>query len=1059
MLDSAKRTARFATRCWMASLLLACVAATANAQLAGRVTGTVTAAADGRPLAGAIVTVQGTDQTAVTDSFGTYAIDRVPAGSQRVRAGHRGLAAGVLTVVVTADETVTLNFQLTASTERDGARATPYGREEWRDATGSITSLDPSDLRDVPLPGPAQLLQARAAGVDVAATAYRPGAPMEVTIRGTRSFNGNSQPLYVLDGVPLVEGGIEDFNTAQITSIEILKDAAATAPWGARGANGVIVMTTGRGPAGDGTSSGFSYDVQYGGQSALRLLPLMNGPQTAQERLDAFRLAGRATSLDSVFSADELPQVYCSLNVPTTPGGAYDTTAAGTSTWRATHPRCATGTDWQRLLLRTGTQQRHRLGFRSAWGDARLSLSGTYFNQDGVTLGQGFHQYAGTASFEDTFGALRLGLTAAGSRSVADIGADWQLWAETAANNPLGLPYDSAGTPYPTPCGVCTLKTQPTSDPLRVNPLFEERGYVHQQKTDRLVGSLFGELRLPAGFAWRLTFGPDFEHLDDGQFQNANVTAGGLSPTASAQAGHAVHRAYRWTLDNLVTWSGTAGSHALDVAALFTLTRSRFESDSAAAKNLPYDYQLWYNLGTGSAQPAFSMWSTARTHALMGRVAYTYRGRYSVTLTGRRDCSSVLLGSECGTSGSAGAAWTLADERFMRSVSFVSALRLRASYGSTQTASLDAIESGSLFGVAQEWATKQQLDAGLDVGLLGNRITGTLDVYREKTNAPVPMLPVPLFGSGSSSPSPGVRNAGWELSLGTVNLTGDRGGPRWTTSLSLAHNENAIVSLGGSLYDPYHRWFPGQPITVGDIWSGDALHQVFYDFRMTGIWQLADSALAGQYGQKPGDIRVADINGDGRIDGFDRVIVGNTYPRLTASVYNRLSWGGFDLSFLLEGRIGYTFFDWSRVQTFLNDRNNNLNVPYWTPERCDGGPDPAKLDPPAGVTAAQQAAVPGCNAWWSPSAGRQRPTFDDGSTFNAPAYRVGTHWRVRNVTLGWTLPRSWVRRVRGVRSMRVYVEAQDPWVFTSYEGYDPENGGSGGPPGYRTLLVGLNLGF
>jgi TonB-linked SusC/RagA family outer membrane protein len=1039
----------------MPALALLCVAATAEAQHAGRIVGTVTAAEDGRPLAGASVTVQGTDQIAVTDSLGTYTIDLVPSGSRQVRAEHHGYAAQILTIVITANEPVTLNFQLTAArTRREGVVATAYGEQARRHLTGPVTRLDPSDLRDVPLPDPAQLLQARAAGVDVVGTEYRPGAPMEVTIRGIRSFTGSSQPLYVVDGVPLVEGGIEDFSSAQIASIEILKDASATAPYGARGVNGVILMTTRRDPTdADSGTSGFTYDLQYGPQTALRRVPLMNGPETARERLDAYRLAGRDTSLAAVFTSDELPQVYCSLNVPTTPAGAYDTTAAGTSSYRATHSGCSTGTDWQRLVLRTGTQQRHRLGYHSGWGAARLSLSGAYFNQSGVTLGQGFHQYAGTVSFEDTFGALRLGVTAVGSRSVADIGADAQLWGEVAENNPLGLPYDSAGTPYATPCGVCTLKASPTPDPLRVNPLFEQQSYLHQQTTDRLVGSLSAELRLPAGLAYRITFGPDFQHVADGQFQGTNVAENGVR-VGSPHAGRAVHRAYRWTLDNQLTWSPVAGRHTLDVTALHTITRSRFESDSAASLSLPSDYQLWYNLGTWS--PAASMWSTARTHAWMGRINYAYLSRYSATLTGRQDCSSVVaFGKRCGESGSAGVAWQLGDEPFMRIVPFLSGLKLRASYGSTEAASMDAAQTNVLLGSPEEWEKTKELDVGLDVGLFRNRIGGTFDVYREETHRPLPGRALPSSSGSSSTPQSIGGNAGWELSLTTVNLTGNRGGPRWTTEFSFTHNRSYIVSLGDGVGDDWsNRWFVGQPLNV----PGDPLHQVFYDLKFVGIWQLADSLLAKQYGEKPGDIRVADLNGDGRIDAMDRQIVGNTYPRLIASVYNRVTWGAFDLSFLLQGRIGYTFQDPFRMGTELSDRFNNLNVQYWTPGRCDGGTDPTKLDPPAGVTAAQQAAIPGCNVWWSPSAGRGTPLYND-LNYAAPGYRIGTHWRVRNITFGYTVPRSLVRRVQGARTMRLYVEAQDPWVLTSYDGYDPENGNTGGPPSYRTVLVGLTLGF
>ena len=321
------------------------------------------------------------------------------------------------------------------------------------------------------------------------------------------------------------------------------------------------------------------------------------------------------------------------------------------------------------------------------------------------------------------------------------------------------------------------------------------------------------------------------------------------------------------------------------------MTQSRFESDPASSRSLPSDYQLWYNLGTAS--PPFSMWSAARTHAWMGRIAYAYLSRYSVTLTGRQDCSNVVLGKRCGESGSAGVAWQLGDEPFMRIVPFLSGLKLRTSYGSTETASLDAVQANILLSPLQGWEKTKQFDVGLNVGLFRNRISGTFDVYREETHSPLPGRTLPSSSGFPLTPESVGRNAGWELSVSTVNLTGAHGGPRWTTDVSLAHNQNYITSLpyGGS-DDVGDRWFVGQPINV----ANDALHRVFYDLKFVGIWQLADSLLAKQYGEKPGNIRVADLNGDGKIDGFDRVITGNTHPRLIASVYNRITWGAFDMS-------------------------------------------------------------------------------------------------------------------------------------------------------------------
>jgi TonB-linked SusC/RagA family outer membrane protein len=1068
-------------RHWILVLAALCVAANAKAQNTGRVTGTVTAAEDGRPLGGASVNLLGTNRNTFTNGLGVYTFEQVPTGSRQVRVRFLGYAAQVHAVSVASNETVTLNFQLaSAPMQLEGLVVTAYGEQERRDLTGSITELNLTDLRDIPLPNPAQLLQARVAGVDVVSSGYRPGAAMNVSIRGVRSITAGNQPLYVVDGVPLVGGGIEDFNPAQIASIEVLKDASATAPYGSRGANGVILITTNRGSAGaGGGTSSLTYDFQYGVQTALHFVDYMNGPQLAQERLDAARLANQLP----VWSYDNKAVAYCALNVlvnPTT--GVLDSTVAGQQ-YRTLHPGCVQGTDWQRSVYRSGSQAQHRLSYNSVSGNARLALSGTYFNQSGITVGQGYNQYSGTISFENTYGRLRIGATATASRSVADIGGDASVWGEALANSALGAPYkDSTGAPSATFCVGCTLNPTPTGDPLRVNPVRESQAFIRQDVTDRLFGSLFAELTLPYGFQYRLALGPDLQNFSDGQFNDVNTTDRGGALVGVPQAGFAIRENFRFTLDNILTWNYARGDHKVDVTGLFTVSKVRTQSDSAASKNLPYNYQLWYNLGTGSApQPPVSAYSISATRSIMGRVNYTYLNRYSLTVTARRDGASVLApGKKFSTFPSAGLAWQLGDEPFMKSLSFISGLKVRASWGITGNSSISPYQTeGSLgqtfynFGSSTAngyvpgsipnpnlvWEKTTQTDVGIDFGIVKNRISGTFDIYREKTNDLLLTRSLPA-STGFTSTLQNVGktgNAGWELSFSTVNLTGNRGGPRWTTDFSFTHNQNYIISLTGGVGDDVaDRWFIGQPVTL----PGDLLHQTFYDVKMIGIWQSADSLLARQYGEKPGDIRVADLNGDGKIDGFDRVITGNSYPRLIASLYNRLTWGAFDLSFLLQGRIGYTFRDGFRIGTNLFDRYGSLNIPYWTPERCDGGTNPNILDPPAGVTAAQQAAsAPGCNTWWGPSAGRQQPLWDDCGTYCAPGYTIGTHWRIRNVTVGFQLPQAFVQKVRGVRSMRIYVEAQDPFVFTSYYGYDPENGSNSGPPSYRTVLMGLTLGF
>jgi len=1050
------------------ALTALCAAVSIEARAQSQITGTVTAAQDGRPIPGAVVVVVGTNRAAAADTSGAYVLTNVPSGTQQVRARNIGFAPLTLSVDVQAGTDVRLNFQLVAApVQLEGIVVVGYGTQERRDLTGSVATVTADQIAEIPTANPMQAIQARVPGVDVvAAGSYRPGAPMNVRIRGLRSIAASNEPLFVVDGVPL-SGGIEDFNPAMIASIEVLKDASATAAYGSRGANGVIIITTrGRAPGAVGNSTRFTYDAQYGAQSELNLVDMMDGPQTIAERREAFRSAGRPTDNASVFTPDELPTVLC----------------AEDPAYQAAHPGCSTGTDWQRLILRTGHQQRHQLGLTSVSGNARLSLTGSYFNQDGITIGQGYDQYSATVSFENTFGRLRAGVTASGSRSVADIGADANLWSTALINNPLGQPYDSAGTPYATLCSVCTLKQAPTPDPLARSPLRQAEAFIRQQTRNRLFGSLFGELQLGRGFAYHVTFGPDLSSRMDGQFQGANTllfTATGLTVVGNAQAQRLDEEDFAYTLDHLLTWNRNTGNHRFDGTLLYGIQTDRYTSTLAAAQNLPFDAQLWYNLNTGdNPQPPQSTLRVWALRSYMGRVNYAFANRYLITVTGRYDGSSRLAeGNKWSFFPSLGLGWQIGDEPFMQRFGFISGLKLRASIGVTGNTSINPYQtwggldrtrynfgSGSAAGYRPGsipnpdllWERTTQIDGGVDFSFFSDRISGTFDVYRERTNDLLLQRQLPA-STGFTTVLQNIGktgNLGWELGLTTVNLPGTSS-LRWTTDLNFSHNKNYIVSLAGGVGDDIgNRWFIGQPINV----ATDPLRRVHYDYDFVGIWQLADSAIARRYGQRPGDIHVRDINGDSAINAADRVILGNTYPKLIASAYNRLTWRSFDVSFLIQGRLGYTMNDaFGSGATRLFERFNNLDVQFWTPQKCDGGPDPNVYDPVAGMTAAQQAAIPGCNSYWNPSAGRENPLYNDVNS-SSPAYRSGGHWRVRNITVGYTLPTSLVSRWQ-FASVRLYAQAQDPFVFTSYYGFDPEAGSAATPPSYRTLIVGAIVGF
>jgi len=1052
-------------------LITLCLGVGGEVQAQGQISGRVTDAADGRPIARATVAVVGTNQVAATDTSGAFLLAAVPAGAHQVRARLIGYAPVTRTVVVQAAETTTVDFQLVAAPlTLEGLVVVGYGTQERRDLTGAVTTVNAAQIAETPTPNVIQAIQARVPGVDVVSSgSYRPGVPMNVRIRGVRSMVASNEPLIVVDGVPLA-GGIEDFNPAMIASIEVLKDASATAVYGSRGANGVILITTVRGAAGAANRVSINYDASFGTQHATRLADMMDGPEFAELVRESRRFLGQPSAAcvaswtancdTLVFTTDELPYV-----------------TSGRST------------DWQHMVLRTGYQRRNQLGLNVNTGNNRLSLTGTVFSQDGISLAQGYNQYMGTLTFENVTGRLRVGVTAAGSRSVADIGGDVQLWGEALANNPLGAPYDSAGVGVDHDCNGCTLKVKPTPDPLRTNPLREARGYVRQQTRDRAFGSAYAELQLGRGFSYRVNFGPDVSNRTDGQFHGAQVVVGNL-PIGNPEAAVRSEHEFAFTLDNILNYHRNFGtSHRVDATLLYGIQKDRFTADSVSAQGLPYEYQLWYNLGTAeTVLPPWTNLSEWTLASYMTRVSYALADRYLLTLTGRWDGSSRLAPQHRWSfSPSLGLGWRLGDEPFMRRLGWISGLKLRFSAGRVGNTAIDPYQTegsltrtrynygsigafgyipGSIPNPDLKWEYTSQINVGVDFGVLNNRLSGTLDMYRERTNNLLSNRQLPGT-SGFTSTLLNVgesQNQGYELSLSGLIVPGRGTGFQWTTDLNLTHNENDIISLGGKvLDDPNNRWFIGQPINVGgnqavggssQPLNSDALRNVFYDYLFDGIWQLADSASARRYGQQPGDIRVRDLNGDGVINAADRVVRGNTYPRLIASSYHRLSFRGFDLSFLLQGRIGYTFYDaFGTSANALFARFNNLNVQYWTPTKCDGGPDPTVLDGPAGVTAEEQAAIPGCDENPRPRNTGQEPLYN-----TSRGYRTGTHWRVRNITFGYTVPSSVASRYR-MSAVRIYVQAQDPFVFTSYHGYDPEAGSSATPPPYRTVLVGMNVGF
>lgn len=1007
---------------WRLLLGLATLAAsTARAQTVGGIAGRVSSEA-GRALPGVQITVTGTSRTAVSDSAGRYSLTNVPTGTQTVRARAFGYSSASTTVTVAAGATVTANFTLTsAPTQLSPIVVTGYGQQQRRTVTAAIATVTAEKLQDIPTSDPMKALQGRVAGVEIVAASNEPGSAMNVRIRGVRSLTASNDPLFVVDGIP-ISGGIQDFNPQMIETIEVLKDAAATSIYGSRGANGVILVTTKKGPLDGRLHTSFTADMYYGNQDPVQLIPMMNLQQYVKYMQDGAAANGQDTSLAKIFTAKQLYAVQHNIS-----------------------------TDWQRAVLRSGAQRSVQGGVIGSTGETRFSLSGNYFDQIGLIPGQGYKRTAGFASIDHSTRRLNVGASFNTSRINTDQGEGGAAYGYLFAMTPLGQP-----TNFTNPDSAGLLDPRPDDDQLNINPVLEAQSVIRQQLVNRVFGSAYAELQLADGLSFRMNFGPDYTQLTDGCYNGpwahgncTNLGANSSNQGQPPQAGQFNQQDFSYTLDNLVHFNRNLGYiHRLEFTGLYSIQHDRFTKDSLYATNLPYPTQLWYDLGSGTAGNERSLISEWSLQSYMGRVNYTVFDRYSVNFTERADGSSRLApGHKWAYFPSFGLAWQIGDEHFMRRFNFINSLKLRGSYGTTGNTSIGPYQTqgtlqsrlytfgstrvrgykpGSIPNPDLGWEKTDQSDIGLDFSVLNDRISGTIDGYLANTHDLLlrRLLPVTSGFTSTLQNIGATRNTGLEIGISTVNLKNWRG-LTWTMDVNWARNKNKILSLAsGAAQDVGNVWFVGQPINI----PTDAQRRVFYDWKYVGVWQYADSLEMKRFNRhggtfKFGDPRVADINGDSTINASDRSIVGTSYPKWTGSLSNRFSYKNFDLSALVTAKWKYTFVD-GTPRSYFGRFGNIADMDYWTPTN----PTNKNPAPTTGAVDRLYAAT--------------------------RLYRDGSHWRIRNITAGYTVDRRLASRI-GLQSLRVYGTAQDPYVHTDYLGIDPEVGGS--VPTVRTLLIGTNI--
>jgi len=978
---------------------------------AGTISGVVLDHATGAPLPSAQVTVVGAKLAVEAGSDGRFTIAGVPPGTYRLQTQRIGYGLSEVSVEVWAGQTASADFRLQQlAVALQEVVVVGYGTQVRRDITGSVASVGGEDVHEVPKVNAIEAIKGRVPGVDIVTTGNKPGDGVRVRLRGERSLKASNDPLYVLDGIPMA-GGIGDINPRDIESIEVLKDASATAIYGSRGANGVVLITTRSGRNG---ATNLTYDSYGAIQTPLRRVQLFNGPEFAEYRREAERARPKDPGYlcDTVCAAEDA-KIFG-------PDGTLPALQAGR--W----------TDWQDLVLREGAQVSNEIGVTGGNEHTRFALTAGQLQQQGIVKAQDFMRRSMRLNFDhELTSRLRVGSSTSLIRTEQNVGRGDAVYTEALTNNPLGMAYDSTGA----------VLFKPTPDGQRVNPLSDIANWTDDRTRTRLFGTLFAAYDITPSLSWRVNFGADLTFYRRGQFRGAQTQAmqGSSADGAMWQA-----KTFAYTLDHILTLRRRLGTnHRIDATGLYSVQQERTELDSMQVTGLPYEHQKFFDLGSG-LKPDW-LGSGLRAWAMqsfMARVNYTFKDRYLFTVTSRLDGSSRLApGRKYGLFPSVAVAWRLSEEGLIRRSRFFSDLKLRASYGLTGNTAIDPYQTegsltrtmysfldqpavgfrpGRLPNPNLRWERTGQLDVGLEFTMLNNRLSGSVDYYRADTRDLIMdrQLP-PTSGYSSILENVGsTRNTGFEMALSTL-VAQDWHGVRWNVDFNAATNRNRIVQLSsGLLADPGNKWFVGYPISVS------------YDYKFGGIWQLQDSLQAKAYGSAPGKIRVVDTNGDGKIDDKDRVILGTTFPRWTASMTHRLDWKGLDVSVMAVARLDFLVQDSLRNggQSTLAGRYNNIYVDYWTRT------NPSNTEP-------------------RPNAAQENPDYG-----GIRGYGDGSFIRVRTITVGYALPTRVVAALRG-RSLRVYATALDPFLFTQFRGIDPESGLNAGVPSYRTLIMGITLGI
>lgn len=959
---------------------------------------------EGEVLPGVNVVIKGTTNGTITDIEGQYTI-AVPSDATLVFS-----YIGYLSEEVAVNNQSKINMTLIQDiTQLDELVVVGYGTQRRSDITGSVASVPEERLSKLPVTNVMQAIQGAVANVSVSQASSIPGDAPSIQIRGKNSMNASSEPYVVVDGIPLskTDGSINDINPNDIASVEILKDPSAVAIYGVNGSNGVILITTKRGKSGKPT-------IRYSGYGGVEEVAHILEPAAPDELLRRYAEYARITNT-SLYNGGPVKNEY-----------EWENYQNGVTT------------DWLDAVMQTGTIQNHNVSISGGTDNAKYFVSTNYLDQKGVLLGYNYKRYSFRANtdFQATK-YLSVGTSAFFVSHNRDGGRANLL--EAAAMSPYAKMYNEDGSLTQHPMYSEQLWENPllptTLDPERRQFNVSLNGYAEAD---------FAEIWEPlTGLKYKLNAGYSYVpgRINEYEGKSAyNQTGWGRITNRESQS---------YTLENILTYAKDFGKHHLDFTGLYAVKSKYWQESVATGQVFPNDDLEWGNLESASTQNVSSHADLYRSISQMGRINYAFDSRYMVTFTMRRDGASVFgENNKYGIFPSGALAWNIHNESFMNNQDFINNLKLRVSYGVSgneaigvyQTLSLMSSNSLAMGGRSNttlkvksrmgnddlQWEKTTGFNTGLDFGVLGNRISGSVDVYKTSTVDMLLLQRLPrITGFADVWTNIGeVENTGIDLTVNTHNIA--KKDFSWSTTMVFSRNKNEIVEVYRDGQDDLgNRWFVGQPVGV------------IYDYTKVGIWQedeieseahigWDDAALAG-------DLKLADINDDGKIDDNDRSILGQTAPKWTGGITNTFTYKNFALNVFISTVQGAKRNNpqIGAASDELGRRSSPAEIGYWTPENRS-------------------------NEW------RSLGNHSNSHGYGFPSDASFT--RLKDVTLSYTLPESATSKI-GVGSLQVYASGRNLYTWTNWIGWDPEardvqRGSDNYELNYplvRSFVFGLNL--